>query len=421
MKLLILGGSNVQLNAVRRAKNKGHTVIVSDYFEDAPAKSLCDFGEMASTFDIEENIRVAEKYKVDGVMTLGTDQPIYTAARVADAFNLPGFLSLETAKAVTNKKVMKHIFRMNNIATANFRIISKDFAEAQLEGLRFPVVVKPLDSQGQRGVYRLESVSEIRSVFDEILSFSRENEILVEEYYPNEEITISGWACEGIAYILTVTDRVCYHNYPHIGVCVAHDFPSKHLTNYYKDIIDLTQKITTAFDIKEGPIYYQFLVGDEGIKVNEIACRIGGAYEDEFIPLVTGVDILDMLIEGSLGNAIDVSALHHDSLMQNSKHLSVQMIFAGRGKVKGLNDMEKLKMKPGVIQAKYNIKPGSVIGDIENATARAGYMIIVGQNQEALEENIRSAYEELEILDGEGNNLIMNFFAERKSYHEENY
>ncbi|MDF2892836.1 MAG: ATP-grasp protein [Clostridia bacterium] len=78
-------------------------------------------------------------------------------------------------------------------------------------------------------------------------------------------------------------------------------------------------------------------------------------------------------------------------------------------------------MKPGVMQAKYNIKPGSVIGDIENATARAGYMIIVGQNQEALEENIRSAYEELEILDGEGNNLIMNFFAERKSYHEENY
>jgi biotin carboxylase len=421
MKLLILGGSNVQLNAVKRAKSKGHTVIVSDYFEDAPAKALCDFGELASTFDIEGSIRVAEKYKIDGVMTLGTDQPVYTAAKVADTFSLPSFLSLETAKAVTNKKVMKQIFRMNNIATANFRIISKDFTEAQLEGLRFPVVVKPLDSQGQRGVYRLESIGEIRSVFDEVLSFSRENEILVEEYYPNEEITISGWAHEGVAYILTVTDRVCYHNYPHIGVCIAHDFPSKHLRDCYRDIINLTQKITTSFGINNGPIYYQFIVGAEGIKVNEIACRIGGAYEDEFIPVVTGVDILDMLIEGSIGGTIDVSTLANYSLNQNKKHLSVQMIFAAHGKVKFLNDMEELKMKPGVIQAKYNIKLDSVIGGIENATARAGYMIVVGQSQEDLEENIRRVYEDLQILDAEGNNLVINFIAERKGCHEENY
>jgi biotin carboxylase len=419
MKLLILGGSNVQLNAVKRAKQKGYTVIVSDYYTDAPAKLLCDFGELTSTFDIEGNIQVAKKYNIDGVLTLGTDQPVYTAAKVADALNLPSFLKPETAKAVTNKKVMKQIFQSSNIPTANFRIISKDFTEIQLESLRFPVVVKPLDSQGQRGVYKLDSECAIREVFDEVLSFSRENEILVEGYYPSEEITISGWVHEGNACVLTVTDRVCYHNYPHIGVCIAHDFPSKYLEDYYEEIIQLTQRITSAFGINKGPIYYQLLIGDEGIKVNEIACRIGGAYEDEFIPRVTGVDILDMLIDGSLGSEIDVSDHNSYNIIQSNKHLSVQMIFAERGEVKFLNDMEKLKQHRGVIQAKYNIKQGSIIGDIENATARAGYMIIEGETKEVLETNITKAYEQIKILDSQGNNMVINFLAARRNCHEE--
>lgn len=416
MKLLILGGSNIQLNAVKRAKQKGHTVIVSDYYKNAPAKQICDIGELISTFDVEANIKAAEKYNIDGVLTLGTDQPVYTAARVAEKLGLPSFIDVETAKTVTNKKLMKSIFKNNQIPTADYRLISKNFKEEELRDLSFPVVVKPLDSQGQRGVYKLNSIEEIRAVLDEVLGFSREQEILAEEYYPSEEITVSGWVHKDKTYILTVTDRVCYHNFPHIGVCIAHDFPSKFMRDYYNEIKQLTLKITAAFKIHNGPIYYQMLIGNEGIKVNEIACRIGGAYEDEFIPAVTGVDVLDMLIEGSLGKEIDTSLLDSYNLEKNNNRLSVQMIFANSGEVHFLNDMEKLKLLPGVIQAKYNISQNSIIGEIENATARAGYMIIKGESMETLQTNIDRAYKEIKILDKENNNLVKNFYAERKNY-----
>ncbi|MGB7604702.1 MAG: ATP-grasp domain-containing protein [Lutisporaceae bacterium] len=415
MKLLILGGSNGQLNAVKRAKLKGHTIIVSDYYKNAPAKQLCDIGELVSTFDVEANIKVAEKHQIDGVLTLGTDQPVYTAARVAKKLGLPSFIDVKTAEAVTNKKIMKSIFKNNQIPTADYRLISKNFTEVELMGISFPVVVKPLDSQGQRGVYKLEAIEEIRAVFDEVLSFSRQQEILVEEYYPSEEITVSSWVCNDKVHILTVTDRVCHHNYPHIGVCIAHNFPSKFMKGYYNEIKQLTVQITDTFKIHNGPIYYQMLIGNEGIKVNEIACRIGGAYEDEFIPAVTGIDILDMLIEGSLGGEVDTALLEGYDLEKNSKKLSVQMIFADHGTVHFLNDMEKLKLLPGVFQAKYNIDLNSVIGEIENATARAGYMIIIGESAEALQANIDRAYKEIQILDEKNNNLVINFFAERKS------
>lgn len=408
MKLLILGGSNVQLNTVKRAKKKGHTVIVSDYYPDAPAKEVSDFGEPASTFDVQANIEVAQRYGIDGILTMGTDQPVFTVAKVAERCGLPALIDVSTAKAATNKKVMKEIFKRSNIPTVDYRIINKHFNESDIQGLKFPVVVKPLDSQGQRGVLKLDSIEEIRDVFDRVLGFSREKEILVEEYYPSDEITVSGWVCRGKLHILTVTDRICYCNYPHIGICIAHDFPSKFTDKYISEIEEISIRITEAFNIQEGPVYFQMLIGDLGIKVNEIACRIGGAYEDEFIPLVTGVDILDMLIEASLGRKYGTEALEAYSLRNNRLPVSVEMIFAAPCSIKAMNDMESIRQLPGVVQARYNFKPGQVIGNIENATARAGYVIITGENPDVLEENKRRVYEHLEILDENGENRIIN-------------
>ncbi len=410
MKLLILGGSNVQLNAVKRAKEKGHIVIVSDYYQEAPAKKLSDCGELASTFDVEANIEAARKHVVDGVLTLGTDQPVYTVARVAEECGLPSLITVETAKAATNKKVMKSIFKNNNIPTVGFRIIGKDFCEEDVAGISFPVVVKPLDSQGQRGVYKLDSLEDIRAVFSDVLSFSREKEILVEEYYPSDEITVSGWVHNRKLYLLTVTDRICYNNYPHIGICLAHNFPSRFLTEYHSEIMQISERIVLAFDIHEGPVYFQMLIGDQGIMLNEIACRIGGAYEDEFIPLVTGIDILDMLIDSSLGYRYDTTALESYRLGENNKLVAVQLVFASPCTIKSMNDMDELRQLPGVVQAKYNFKPGYSIKSIENATARAGYVIVTGDNRAVLEENIRRVYDSLEICDENGDNKIINSY-----------
>ncbi|WP_432407802.1 ATP-grasp domain-containing protein [Wukongibacter sp. M2B1] len=408
MRILILGGGNCQVNAILRAKEKGCEVIVSDYYDDAPGKEYCDFKELVSTFDIEDNIEVAKKYKIDGVMTIGTDQPVYTAANIAKELSLPSNIDVFTAKAVTNKRVMKNIFKKNGIPTTKFAFIRRGFSDRELESLSFPVVVKPLDSQGQRGVYKLESIQEVRSCIDNVLSFSREEEILVEEYYKNDEITISGWVKDDRVHILTVTDRVTYDNYPHIGICIAHDFPSKHLNEYHKEIEEITNEIVKGFEIHNGPIYFQMLVGAEGIKVNEIACRIGGAYEDEFIPLLTEVDILDMLIDSSLGIEVNDSKLMSYNLADNNKALSVQLFFARPGVIESLGDMNQVKKLPGVASAKFNFNPGDEIKEIKNATQRAGYFIVEGKDSKTLNENIDRVFKKLSIYDNDGNNLIVD-------------
>lgn len=409
MKILVLGGSNSQINAVLKAKQLGHYVIVSDYYENSPGKSFCDHSEMTSTFDIKGNIEIARKNSIDGVMTMGTDQPVYTAAMVAQELNLPSFLDTGTAKAVTNKKVMKKLFTACCIPSVKDKIINEDFTEDELHGIRFPVVVKPLDSQGQRGVYRLGSINEIKKAFKDVLSYSREKEILVEEYYENQEVTVSGWVLDGETHVLTVTDRVSYDNYPHIGICTAHNFPSIHYESHYDEIFNITKKIVEGFRILNGPIYFQMLVGNNGIKVNEVACRIGGAYEDEFIPLLTGVDILGMVLNYSLGSQVDYTNLKKYDIRKNKRCASVQLIFIGSGVVKSMTDIEEIKGLPGVVQAKYNIGVGTNMGQIINATQRAGYVIIEGSNHEDLKKNITNTFNKLKIYDGQGKNMVINF------------
>ncbi|MFW5794596.1 MAG: ATP-grasp domain-containing protein [Bacillota bacterium] len=412
MKILVLGGGNGQLGIIKKAKTMGHQVIVSDYYEDAPAKKFADFSELISTFDVESNLRAAKKHNVDAVLTAGTDQPVYTAAAVNNALGLPSFLDLKTAKAVTNKKIMKTKFLEADIAAVKHKIIDENFNDKTLSDLTFPVVVKPLDSQGQRGIFKLKNTAQIRKNFSDVLKFSREKEILVEEYYQSEEITLSGWVKDSKLKILTITDRITHQNKKHIGICSAHIFPSKFLNIYYQDIKRISQKIVNTFEIKNGPVYFQLLIGEQGIKVNEIACRIGGAYEGDFIPIITGVDIMKMMINLSLGNNPTEEELDKYDILKNKKWLSVQLFFAETAEIREITPLFDLKELPGVIDAGLNFKAGDKIGEIENASERAGYFIVKADSKKELKMRIKKAYDTLKIYNFKGENIIIREIGE---------
>lgn len=413
MNLLVLGGGSGQVSLIKKAKAMGHQIIVADYYPDAPGKKFADFSSLSSTFDIEANLKTARKYEVDGVLTSGTDQPVYTAAVVSEKLALNQYISVETAKAVTNKRVMKKKFSEANIPTVKYKILGKNFSKKKLKNFKQPFVVKPLDSQGQRGVFKLNSVAEISEKFDEVLSFSRETEILVEEYYNSDEITVSGWVVDGSSKLLTVTDRVNFEEDIHIGICSSHLFPSKHLDAYYSEIKELSQKIVSTFKIKAGPIYFQFLIGENGIKVNEIAARIGGAYEGDFMPYLTGIDILKMMVKLAAGKKMDKKILSNYCLENNNKFLSSQLFFAAPGKIKKTSSITELKKLPGLIKIGLNYREGDQIPEIENATARAGYFIVMAANKKQLKKRVALVYDNLKIVNQQNQNLVLREIGEK--------
>lgn len=397
------------MNLIRRAKERGDFVIVADYLPDCPGAALADAHVQVSTFDYEGVLRAASEYRAEGIVTMGTDQPVLTAAMVAEKLGLPFYISPDTARAVTNKRVMKELFRKHKIPCVPSVLVGEGFRESDIQGLRFPAVLKPVDSQGQRGIFLVDDVAEAQRRIRDTLRFSREDRALMEEFYKNDELTVNGWMENGKATVLSVVDRVTMKNTRHIGVCLCHNYPSMHWKVHQKEIISLTERIVSAFQIRNGPIYFQYLVGAEGLKVNEIAARIGGAYEDITLPWIAGVDVLEMLLDYTEYGRCDTQALKNRRTIGTGYCLSTQLFFFKPGIVRELTPVEEMLTLPGVRAMHYNVREGDEIPKIENATARAGYLMAEGGSFSAMIHNVNAAFERLRAFDAEGNDLVIRY------------
>lgn len=408
MKLVMLGASKAQLIGIKKAKNLGIDIVTCDYYEHSIGHKFASEQSYVSTFDLDGVLDVARKLKADGIMTLGTDQPVLTCAYVAKELDLFSYHSFDLARSVTNKIYMKELFKKHHIDTADYLLYEKDIDDELLEEFKGPVVVKPVDSQGQRGIYYLENPKDIRDVYDDVVSFSRETKILVESYYEHEEVTVSGWVDEGHVHFLAMTDRVTFDEKDQLGICLSHEFPSKFIKDYGREVEKLTNRIVETFQIKNGPIYFQFLIGDEGVKVNEIACRIGGAHEATYLPVVTGFDICETQIKQSLRLPSDLSVLKGYDFFENQQHLSVQLFFASPCTISYMPSEEEIQFMEGVLDVGFHVAIGDDLKSIKNATARAGYIIVQGDSKEELELRVKNIYDKLVIEDDKGINHLIH-------------
>lgn len=409
MKIMVLGGGNCQLNFIKRAKHNRHTVIVVDYLPHCPGGKVADEHILVSTFDTPAVLHAAQQKNINAIATLGTDQPVLTAATVAEELGLHWYVDSKVGLAVTNKRVMKRLFTQHDIPTVDYRLIGNGFSDSEISGLKFPAVLKPVDSQGQRGIFLVNDIESVRRHVGETLSFSREHKAMLESFYKSDEITVNGWVTDGKLTLISVVDRVTIKNTMHIGVCLCHNFPSVHLKTYYDEIESLTNRIVTDFGIQNGPVYFQYLIGEDGIKVNEVALRIGGAYEDLTIPLISGIDISAMLLDYITAGTCDTRTLQNYSLKDNRKFVSTQLFFCRHGHVKSITPREEILSLPGVKEVYYAVQEGSIIRHIENATARAGYIIIEGNSFEDMINNINRVFDTLQVLDISGENLTIKY------------
>ena len=142
--------------------------------------------------------------------------------------------------------------------------------------------------------------------------------------------------------------------------------------------------------------------------LNEIAARIGGAYEDIFIPIITGVDFLDFLIKSSLGEKIDISKIENYDIDKNKEFLKVIMLFAKPGLINKMTDINEIVSMNGVLAAGYNYKAGNILGDIQDARLRVGYVVIKGDNKANLDENIDRVFSKLKIYNEHNENILLD-------------
>lgn len=403
--LMLLGGSTCQLHAAQMAKAMGHRLVLVDYLDHPPVAALCDRHVQVSTFDVPGCLHAAEENQVGGVLTVGTDQPVYTAARVAHALGLPMPIPVETALRATNKRAMKTAFERHRVPHVPYTTLGRDQSPESLRALGAPLVIKPLDSQGQRGVFKVDSAEEAVRRLEDTLQFSREDSALVETFYASDEVTFSGFLREGRLYPLLLTDRQHMPDPVHIGVCAAHRYPSIH-ADLEAEILRICERVAVALGAREGPLYVQLLIGERGVLVNEAACRVGGAFEDIMIPFATGFSILQAVIDQAMGEPVDDTALRNPKPRAEGLQMSEQMLFCRPGVIAGITPLRDMQTLPGLLSLGYSEAVGERVAAMENATTRFGHCVL-GTTQGDMALMVRQFYNRLKVTDTQGQSMLL--------------
>lgn len=413
--LLVLGGGRLQKKIIKQAEQQGVAVAVVDSNPKAPAMLLGSYNFNISTNDYDKNLRIAKHLNINGILTIGTDQPIVVAAKIAHNLNLPFFINPETALLATNKEMMKKTLFNNNIPSTRYVIIDnlkdKKSIQEKIKLLRFPIVIKPVDSQGQRGVFLIDKECILFNHLTKALKYSKVKKLIIEEYVEGNEVTASAWIYKDKVYLLTLTDRVTYFKPPSIGICLAHIFPSRYGKQYLNEIKKLLNEIVRAFNISEGPLYVQILLSKGKIFIVELACRIGGGHEEDLIPLVTGVDVRQCLIDFALGKQYEFNGYDFNYDFIKEYYGIFFVVAKGNDEVLKCIYLKKQVLNRTLIWGEFYVVEGDKVRHLTNATDRIGAFLVRGKDRSNLWINARQIYNQLNIKGKRYSNLIEDIFT----------
>ena len=264
--ILIFGVGELQKSIINRAKKMGLFVVGIDPCADAVCRDEVDAFEVVGGQDYEGTLAVAKKYKITAVVTAATDKPLVMMARIAKELDLP-FYSEETARISTDKYMMKECFRKAGIPCANGGLI-KNIDEA--EGLVFPVILKPRDNSGSRGVIFCNNKAELELAFNEAMQYTKLDSVLVEEFIDGPEYSIESlhfdgksevvpyWGHEEWAYIISMVPE--HQLAATVKDCDKWDeFTAKEWAQVYAKCDEVDEKIEAAVKDFSHQDWYDFL------------------------------------------------------------------------------------------------------------------------------------------------------------------
>lgn len=297
-RLLILGSLTEFVHITRMAKERGIYTIVCDANHKGPAKPYADKAYNINVENIDEIAALCKKEHVDGIITSFSDRLFECMVQIASKANLKCYLSPDKLCFYRNKIIMKNMFHHLNINTAKYTRLQRDFQNEELSGFHFPVVAKPLDKYGSRGILVLYSPNEIRRYFDYICETSSIKEILVEEYNDGYEFNMMSWIMDGTVNVISIADREKTPiDRDHVPISTRNVYPSRLMDSVYEEAKSILDKVITYTKQTDGALSMQFFWRPgEPIQVCEIAGRFFG-YEHELVEYSGGLSIEQLLLD----------------------------------------------------------------------------------------------------------------------------
>lgn len=381
--LLILGAGKEQVAAINAAKAKGIRTLVLDFNPKADGRALADEFHLVSTRDRDAILNFVRSYagKIDGVMTIASDIP-HMVSVAAEALGVP-HIPLSVAETCVHKLHMKDKLSAAGVNVPPYaKVTSLDKLQAFIDRVAFPVVIKPVDNSGARGVQRLTLGMDIAAAFDYARGFAYSGQVIAEKFISGLQISTEGLFNDGEFYCTGFADR----NYTRLDdsrpfmVEDGGDIPTMLNDADKKKVEAEFEKAARALGINWGPAKGDMIFGDDGKPyVVEIAARLsGGNFCYDKVPWSTGVDIVDILVDMAVGNRIDPARFAPTRNLATSQ----RYFFPAAGTIKRIDGIAAVEAAPHIRKVDVWAGPGQTVAAAENHPSRVGYVIACAPTRE---------------------------------------
>lgn len=413
-RLLFLGAVRPLCEAVEIAKSMGIYTIVTDYLPNSPAKKHADKACMVSTIDVDAIVNLCKEEKVDGLFTAYTDSMLPYARKICDRLGFPFYASQEQIDLSLNKELFKETCRKYGVPVPiDYKIDVVD-GKINTEGIEFPVIVKPIDSSGGRGVRICNNHEEFLEAYEYALSISPGKKVLVEEYVIGDEVTATYTMKNGEISLSCFKDKII--SLDHEGITSQSDIlimPSKHLRRYFDEangkVIDMLKGINAT----DGSVFFQGIMSEKGIKFFELGYRVNGASDYRHIAAENKINYMKMM----LSHAVTGQMMGYELSQDNpffGQYVLTYNLWAHGGIIGSISGKELIEDIDNIVICEYLHNEGDEIIDNNTLAQRVFRAVIKDRNVEKIKETIKRIQEAVKVTDINGNNMLYKPFDTEK-------
>ena len=401
-KLLILGATHLLTEVVQLAKSNGAQVIVIDYLENSPAKKYADESYLISVSDIDKVCEFILENKINGVFTTFIDSILSYYVEIANKANLPCFLTNEHVKFSNDKSFFKATCRKYNVP-----VIPEFF---DYDKIKFPILVKPVDSSGSRGITTCYNYAEFEKAKEKALSYSKKKQILVEKFMDCEEITISYTFQDGEIYLTSIHDRFFNTEQKDTTkVPNCYIYPSKYLDRYVKEVNENVIRMLKALKMENGKIFLQAFVDKDGFYIYEAGVRLNGCKIYNVIKEMCNNNELERMINYSLTGSMGEPHLRECANPYFKKYAATLSYLLTPGIIGKINGVDIVNKMAETIHSTIWHNEGDTIGEeLKGTLAQTILRVsVVSQTLTGLVSAINKINDNFKVTDEKGNNMLL--------------
>lgn len=390
--ILVLGAGSLQVPLIETIQLRGYNPVVVSLHDEEPGMQMVTDKVIGDFCDEKATLEWAKQYNAIAIVTDQTDLPVRTIAYVNDAL---GYMSVgyKTACLFTDKFLMREKCKEIGVKTIAYALVSSlQEAKKFFVTLNRPAILKPINNQGSKGVYKVSNIDELEEKYQEANRYSRGESILVEEFINGEELVIEAVALDGEVENLVCGDT---HYFDVKDAFAARErvFPSRQPDAIINKALELNKKIVKGFGLNRGLTHGEYIIEGEDVYLIEIAARGGGVYiSSDIIPLMTGFKTTDFIVDIATKAKIDFPIIE-----KNNKVACYIAFFLPEGTIESI---EGVKVVQQLDYVHHNNLEHLIVGkkiEVNIDKTSRYFMILEAKNFEQLEERIEFIHKKLKV------------------------